>query len=343
MESEEHFLEEGFKKSEIEAGQEIFSGNKPEKTGEKTAQERPEEIEQKIKKLKQGIGRAVDEKKLTPEPLEDAQQRIGKVKAYQDKYLPDYLCDRKKGIIGEAITYFWTRGLKFEIEGRENLPEKGPFLVVCNHFGLEGDALAKTFKDYDLHLVVAKEVWWNSNPVIRWVLKKLKTIPIEESLANISEEDKEASLKRQGKEGKRAFRKIIDREKQGGTAMNAEFVRQAVAALSRGDTVGIFPEGLWLNPELPKIREKQEMKQGYRGIELVAGQYKKLTGEELSIIPTAFVEDRATGKKKLVIKDPVRLSENDSRLNDTDWCMAHVAGMLPESQRGYYKETAIER
>ena len=32
MESEEHFLEEGFKKSEIEAGQEIFSGNKPEKT-----------------------------------------------------------------------------------------------------------------------------------------------------------------------------------------------------------------------------------------------------------------------------------------------------------------------
>ena len=59
--------------------------------------------------------------------------------------------------------------------------------------------------------------------------------------------------------------------------MNADFVRQAVAALLKGDAVCIFPEGLWLNPEgsALKPKEKSEMKKGYRGLELIAKQYKK--------------------------------------------------------------------
>jgi hypothetical protein len=89
-------------------------------------------------------------------------------------------------------------------------------------------------------------------------------------------------------------------------------------------------------------RRKAEMKRGYPGIEIVARQYKKLTGEELPIIPTVFIEDETTGKKKVVVGKPLLLSENNSVVRDIDWCMAHIAAMLPEEQRGYYKQTHIK-
>lgn len=113
-----------------------------------------------------------------------------------------------------------------------------------------------------------------------------------------------------------------------------------MAVLSRGDALGIYPEGLWLRPEGAGglSRERKEMKQGYRGIELVAKQYKKLTGEELPVIPTAYIEDAKTKKRKLIVGQPLKLSENDTDLNGTDWAMAHVAEMLPEEQRGFYKD-----
>jgi len=250
--------------------------------------------------------------------------------------LPDYL-RREKGAVSKAITDLYTMtGGKFEKEGEENIPESGPFIVICNHFG-GGDvqALFKTFKSVDLHFAVAKEMWWNSSTIARWFLKKLRIIPVEESLSNISEKEKEEALNRQGGHGKAVFRRIIDREKQGKAATNIEFVRQAVAVLSRGEAMGIFPEGLWLNPK--NGREKKEMKQGYRGVELIAEQYKKLTDEELPIVPTAFIEDDKTGERKIIIGKPLKLSGNDCNLNGTDWCMEHVAEMLPEQQRGYYK------
>ncbi len=117
-----------------------------------------------------------------------------------------------------------------------------------------------------------------------------------------------------------------------------------MAAASCGDALGIFPEGLWLNPEGLKksSREKAEMKQGYRGVELVVSQYKKLMGEDLPIVPTAFIEDKTTGKKQLMIDKQLSLGKNDTKLDDTDWCMAYVANMLPEEQRGYYREMVKE-
>jgi len=87
------------------------------------------------------------------------------------------------------------------------------------------------------------------------------------------------------------------------------------------------------------VREKAEMKQGYRGLELVASQYKKLTGDDLLVVPTAFNENRETNDKKLIIAKPIRLIDNNGDLNDTDWCMSKVAEMLPEEKRGHYKIT----
>ena len=189
-----------------------------------------------------------------------------------------------------------------------------------------------------MHIGIGKKIWWDRSPLLRWGFKKLGMIPVEESLSNIPEEEAEEALTRQDKYGKKVFREIIDKEKDGKVATNVDFVHSAVATLSRGDALVVLPEGLWLNPQNTAApREKAEMKQGYRGIELVASQYKKLTGEELPIIPTAFIEDRKTGKKRLKIGKPLRLSENTEDSNGTDWCMKHVAEMLPEEQRGYYK------
>lgn len=312
---------------------EIFSEAEPPK---ERKVERFAETAEEIGKLKQKIEGIIAGDQPIKQEKEDAALREKRIAEYQKRYLPPYI--RERGFISKAITSLWAGRVKFEKEGQENIPEKGPFIVIWNHFG-GGDveALLRTFKDVNLHFAVAKEMWW-SNPVAKWFLKRFGMIPVEESLANLTDEQKEAALKNQGGNGQKIFRKIIDREKQGKSAANVEFIRQAVAVLSRGDGLAISPAGLWLNPEGPgKLREKAEMQKGYRGIELIAEQYKKLTGEELPIVPTAFLEDKATGKKIVVVGESIKLSDNDSDLNGTDWCMKHVAGMLPEDQRGYYK------
>jgi len=276
-----------------------------------------------------------------PEKVESENDKLReeKVKAYQDEHLPKYL-RKKPDFVSKAMKRFLTRGSKFETEGGENLPEKGPFIVICNHFG-NGDteAIMKTFKDFDLHFAVGKE-WagWDDSAVKRLFFKQLRMIPIEESLSNLTPQEKEEALSRQDKNGKRVFRRIINREKTGSSG-NIDFIRQSIAALSRGDTLCVFPEGPFLNPHgRMNMKEKEEMKQGYRGIELIARWYKELTGEQLPIIPTAFITDEATEEKKLSIGEPLFLEDNDSELNGTDWCMTHVAQLLPEKQRGYYKD-----
>jgi len=318
----------------------------------KDKEKSPEETKKEMKGLMQEIEKFLDEKQPPKAEIENSEEKKAKIGEYQEKYLPDYLRE-KKDFVSSVLTGLWRRLARFEKEGSENVPEEGSFLVVCNHFGGgDTEALAATFKDFDTHFAIGKEIWWEQSPVLKWFFKKLRLIPVEESLANLSEQEKEEALKRQNKYGKKVFRKIIEREKRGGVAMNADFVRAATAALSRkdknkkGDVVIIFPEGLWLNPQGKMVpREKAEMKQGYRGIELVASQYKKVTGKELKILPTTFIEDAKTGKKKLVISKPVKLSENDTDLNGTDWCMAKIAGKFEgenKDKRGYYKDIAIE-
>lgn len=258
-----------------------------------------------------------------------------KIKQYQDRYLPEYL-KKRKGIIGRGLIDLWAIGTKFEKEGEKNIPESGPFLVVCNHFGA-GDvpALLKVFGEKKLHFAAAKSMMWDESFIAKWFLKQIKAIPVQESLSNLLEKEKEEALLHQGKTGRSVFRNIINAEKQGKMAINVDFIRQAVAVLSRGDALCIFPEGLWLNPE-GLSREKAELKKAYGGVELIASQFKKLTGVELPILPTAFDEDRQTKNKKLIIGNQIVLEKNDSDLSGVDWCMAHIAEMLPEEKRGYY-------
>lgn len=316
----------------------------PQGEAKEVIEEKPEEVAEEIKKLEEEVAKIIDQGDVV-ETEDDKEQRAQKIKEYQDKYIPDYLRSKKQTLFSKIACYFQSGRGKLEREGQENMPEKGPYLVICNHWGgQDAESLIRTFKKDNLHMAAAKEVWWNRGAFFRWIFKKMGTIPVEESLSNLTEEEKEAALLRQDDYTQKCFRKIIDKEKSGSRSSNIEFVRQSVAVLSRGDAVGIFPEGLWLNPHGSAMnpREKEELKQGYGGMELLARQYQKLTGEELPIVPTAFIKDPETKKRKVIIGKPLLLSENNTELSDTDWCMAHVAKMLPEHQRGYYTDMAEE-
>lgn len=279
--------------------------------------------------------------KVSPEGTDEQQEKI---KEYQENYLPSYLREPqgKESLIGRSSAFLMKLFGKIEIpsEEKENLPEKGPFLVIVNHFGGETPALLELFKDYDTHIAAAKEVHWKRSPIRPWLLRKMRMISVEESLVHLSLEEKEELLKRVPgpKARKEGYARVIEREKMGQVPTNIEFIRQSVALLSRGDVVAMYPEGLIL------YGGEKKLNQGYGGLEVVIKEYKKVTGKELPIVPVGVFEESGEKKKKtkrVKVGKPLLLSNNKTELSGTDWCMSHLARLLPEEQRGYYRETAI--
>lgn len=94
-------------------------------TSERMKNEEAEEIE----RLRQEIqGEDTEQFPKAEEPADRAQ----KIKEYQEKYLPSHL--RKRSFVSEALTRLWVKmSGKLEKDGQENIPDKGPFIVVGNH------------------------------------------------------------------------------------------------------------------------------------------------------------------------------------------------------------------
>ncbi len=293
----------------------------------------PEDVVDQIEAARKKINSINQE---SPSDSANGESLSRKISDYQSRYLPDYL-KKERSLISNLFLDLWSGSVRFELRGEENIPELGPFVVVCNHFG-NGDVqvLLKTFKDFNPHPIVGKSIWWKNSLFSRSFLKAIKAIPVQESLSNLSKEEKYAAKERQGTVGKKVFQEIIDQEDRGGLRVDTDFVRQSVAVLSRGDALCLFPEGLWLQPQ-SLTQEKPEMKQAYRGLELVASQYEKLTGKQLPILPASFFEEAGRGRI-LQVGEAVTFDKNNSELNDTDWLMTQIARMLPENNRGHYKD-----
>ena len=75
--------------------------------------------------------------------------------------------------------------------------------------------------------------------------------------------------------------------------------------------------------------------QGYGGFDLIARQYKKRNGEHIPILPIGF--SKSNNKIKVKIGNPSTVEDNETESSNTDWFMNKIAELLPEDQRGYYR------
>lgn len=256
-----------------------------------------------------------------------------KISQYQEKYIPSSLRSQKKVnfLIAAGLDYLYTKDV--DIGGMEYLPATGPFIVVSNHFNVkETEILLATLKNYDAHIVAAEKVH-GEHPVRKIGLSLIRAITAPETLSHLSEDQKQELVGRIPDTFiKEKYQEVIDAEASGklDTSGLLKFIRSSTALLSRGDVLIIYPEGLWLYDGDNNSPRSHSLYKGYSGFELIAEQYKKLTGETVPIIPTAVFMDEQ-GRKKVTFAPAL-----DAALPETQTCMEKIAEMLPESQRGHY-------
>lgn len=261
-----------------------------------------------------------------------------KIAQFQDKYIPKELKSQKKInlIISAGLERFFTD--KAIINGLEKLPQKGPFIVISNHFNV--DELMITLgvlKNYDAHVVASKKVH-GDHALRKILLKSLRGITTPDTLSNLSDKEKEKLILRIPNNFIKQKYKDIIADEQAGIINKTEllnFVRSSVALLSRGDVLIIYPEGLWMYDGDEGEPRGKFMYKGYGGFDVVARQYYKLTGKKIPIVPIA-VYDSEENKRTLSINDSIILGD-DKNTNEVDSCMRKISEMLPQSQQGFYK------
>ncbi|MFT5849449.1 MAG: 1-acyl-sn-glycerol-3-phosphate acyltransferase [Patiriisocius sp.] len=275
------------------------------------------------------------------EGITNTTEKQERIKRFQEKHTPPALRSQKKVnmLIAAGLEHMYQK--EATIEGLENLPEDGPFIVIGNHFNVkETEILLATLKNFDTHVVAAEKVH-GEHPVRKIGLGAIRGITAPESLANLSEEEKQSLMGRVSDTFvKEKYQEIIDAEEAGEVDKTGlmQFVRSSAALLSRGDVLVMYPEGLWLYDGENESPRSQTLYKGYSGFDVVAKQYKKLTGENIPIIPIAtFIDD--DGNKQVKIDQRVDFSSMEEDVSSTDFCMSKIADMLPEEQRGYYAST----
>lgn len=254
------------------------------------------------------------------------------------KYVPDYLRDKRdSGVVATKILEFLLSG-RVEKRNLDKLPAKGPFLTISNHFTSDplSAALLSSLAKYDTHLAVSSDVHWQ-NPLKRWFFRYLRTLEVPGTLSHLSDQEKESLLGRIPQRSiRRAYQKMIENDAKGESKEMIQFVRTAAALLARGDVVALYPEGHWLYDGENGSPRKEELYQGYRGIETISKQFEKYTGKPLLIVPIAVYRE---GKKRIVdVGESIQLQDNQSALSGTDWAMKRLANLLPEGQRGFYRD-----
>ena len=96
--------------------------------------------------------------------------------------------------------------LDMEVIGEENIPEKGPFIVACNHASnFDPPLLGTAMRHHLIHFMAKEELF--RNPVMGWFLRYVHTFPVH--------------------------RGRIDRKA----------VMESFKVLKNGAVLGIFPEG----------------------------------------------------------------------------------------------------
>jgi len=307
----------------------------PTREGTDGHQEDVRESEKKIGALRKRLSSEPRWQKTTKDI--SPRERRQKIEAYQQKYLPDHL----KGKEGKPAPFSWALRAfmwakeklgRTHVEGREHISDAGGQLVLANHSGGESGKLFGVFGKRPLRIAAGEDIHWNHSPLKRWLLKKLGMIPVRESLSNLSKTEKDALIARLPEKAKAGYQRVLDREQSETSALadaasRLAFARAAVAALSRGDSVALFPEGLFT------YTGDTTMRKAYGGIDYIAKEFEKLTGRPLPLLPIGISKNGVRIGKSFDFSE-----KKKNGTTETDWAMRHVAELLPEEQRGYYRE-----
>lgn len=205
------------------------------------------------------------------------------------------------------------------VDGRENIPPTGAFLLVSNHSGGETFPLLATFGERNIHISAGQTLNFERSRFRAWMLRKLGMISVPESLEHLSEEEKARLFERVPTRSKAGYRKVMEHPPS--LADGRRFIRESVESLLKGEPVAIFPEGLFLY-------EGRSLRKAYGGAELIAKEYRRITGEDLPVLSVAV-----DGKKDMHIGKATTFDLD----KDIHFVMRQIAQLLPEEERGYYK------
>jgi 1-acyl-sn-glycerol-3-phosphate acyltransferase len=193
---------------------------------------------------------------------------------------------------------------RVEIHGRENLPEEGAFVIATNHLGmLDATLLYYAIDRWDVFIPVAEK--WEESAFQRWLGRHLNWVFIDRFNPDL-----------------KALRKIIGLMEQGYTLVIApEGTRSRVEAMREGKTGVSYLAAKLQRPIVPI---------GLAGTEdrVVLGNLRHL--RRSPIVVTA-------GRPFLL--PPLPTTDRDTALrNDTDEIMCRIAALIPEKNRGIYRE-----
>lgn len=95
---------------------------------------------------------------------------------------------------------------RMKVQGRENMPEGGSFIILSNHRSMiDPFVLGTLYEDGELHFMAKEELF--HNPIVRWYITRMHGFPVKRGQADLSA------------------------------------MRTAMQVLRDGDALGIFPEG----------------------------------------------------------------------------------------------------
>lgn len=218
---------------------------------------------------------------------------------YIIKYLPDYLTNKPSLVY--KLFKLMNRFKVNEIIGKESLPTTSKLLIL-NHRGGETPKLISAL-DKPVHIASAQTINWGRGGLTNWFMKKMGMVPIQESFSHLNLEQQEAVVAKAPQSQRESHQQVVDGQKKI-DVNNVRNIRAMVALLLNGEDVAIFSEGAF-------SRLDDDERRSYGGYALVAREFKRVTGEELPIVPTAIRDKKVAFGDSFFIDQGNRNSKSE--------------------------------
>ncbi|MFW5992378.1 MAG: lysophospholipid acyltransferase family protein [Halanaerobiaceae bacterium] len=112
-----------------------------------------------------------------------------------------------------VIKFYFIFIRRWQVEGKGNIPEEGPLIVMANHISALDPPIVGCIMNRQVYFMAKKELF--SNPVMGWIFRKIGVFPVKRGKADL------------------------------------KALRTALRILKKGKVLGLFPEGTRHNPEKP--------------------------------------------------------------------------------------------